>query len=97
MTLKAFAPSGDDSDTLAVTTASARAQLDPNSNAVRVVNDGTATAFIQFGDANVVATTAKMPIRPGASETFTKGSAGYVAAICASGSTTLYVTCGEGL
>jgi hypothetical protein len=95
--IKTFMPSGDDSDTLAVTTASSRAQLDPLSSAVRVVNAGAAMAFIQFGDVNVLSTTAKMPINAGATETFTKGSAGYVAAICASGTTTLYVTCGEGL
>lgn len=95
--IKTFAPTPDDSDLLAAGVASARVQLDKFSNTVRVVNDGTVTAFIQFGDVTVVATLAKMPIRGGATETFTKGSLEYVAAITASGTTNLYITCGEGL
>lgn len=98
MNIKPFAPNGADTATIAATGTSARVALDPTSNAVRVVNDGSTTAFIQFGDVNVVATTAKMPIRPGGSHAFTKGAAAYVAAICAgAGTTTLYFTSGEGM
>lgn len=95
--IRTFAPTQEDTDLLACSTTSARAQLDPYSSTVRVVNDGAATAFIQFGDVTVTATVSKMPIKAGATETFTKGIAGYVAGICASGTTTLYITAGEGL
>jgi hypothetical protein len=97
MTLKTFMPSGADTVSLAVTTASTRVALDVNSRVVRVVNDGTATAFIQFGDSNVTANTAKMPIKAGATETFTTGTASHVAAVTASGTTNMYFTNGEGL
>ena len=97
MTIKTFMPSGADTVALAATTASARVALDPNSRVVRVVNDGTATAFIHFGDATVASNTAKMPIKAGATETFTTGTASAVAAVTASGTTNLYFTNGEGL
>lgn len=95
--LKTFMPNGADTVAIAATTASARVALDQYSNAVRVVNAGAADAFLHFGDSTVTATTAKMPIRAGATETLTKGAATHVAAICASGSTTMYFTSGEGL
>lgn len=97
MTIKTFMPSGADTVLLAAGTTSARAQLDVNSRAVRVVNDGAVTAFIHFGDVTVTANAAKMPIKAGATETFTTGTASYVAAITASGTTNLYFTNGEGL
>jgi len=97
MTLKTFAPSGADTVLLAAGVASARVQLDPNSSVTRVVNDGASTAFLHFGDVNVVSTLTKMPIKAGATESFTSGSSSYVAAITASGTTNLYFTNGEGL
>lgn len=97
MTLKTFAPSGADTALLAAGVASARVPLDPYSSATRVVNDGAVTAFLQFGDATVVSTVTKMPIKAGATETFTSGSSTHVAAITASGATNLYFTNGEGL
>jgi len=97
MTLKTFMPSGADTVLLTASTTSSRVSLDVNSDAVRVVNDGAATAFLHFGDANVTATLAKMPIKAGATETFTTGTSAAVAAICASGTTNLYFTNGEGL
>jgi len=97
MTLKTFMPSGADTVLLAAGTTSSRVPLDQFSEAVRVVNDGTATAFLHFGDVTVTANTAKMPIKAGATETFTTGTASYVAAVTASGTTNLYFTNGEGL
>ena len=98
MTLKKFMPAGGgDTVTLAAATTSARAALDPTSNAVRVVNDGTVTAFISFGDSNVAATASKMPIKAGATEVFTKGNATHVAALVATGTANLYFTSGEGI
>lgn len=95
--LKTFMPNGQDTATIAATIASARVALDPYSNAVRIINKGAEDAFIQFGDENVTATTAKMPITSGATETFTKGSATHMAAVTASGTAILYVTSGEGM
>lgn len=96
MTLKKFMPGGDTA-LLAAGTTSGRVALDPNSNAVRVVNDGTVTAFLQFGDVMAAATVTKMPIKAGTTEVFTKGAATHVAAITASGTANLYFTSGEGL
>lgn len=97
MTLKTFAPSGADSITLAVTTTSAQASIDANSSTVRIVNNGTGDAFLTFGTGATVSTTAKMLLKAGATETFTKGTSSTVAAICAAGSTSLNITNGEGL
>jgi hypothetical protein len=97
MTIKTFMPNGADTATLAVTTTTARVAIDQYSSNVRVVNDGANTAFIAFGDVTVASTTSRMPIRSGATEVFTKGAYGFVAALTATGTTNLYFTSGEGL
>ncbi|MES2148597.1 MAG: hypothetical protein V4508_02280 [Pseudomonadota bacterium] len=97
MTLKTFAPKGDATVPIAATTASASAALDKYSSAVRVVNGGTAMAFIRFSTGAATAVVTDMPIASGATETFTKGSADTVSAITASGTAALYFTNGEGL
>lgn len=97
MTLKTFAPKGDATVTLAVTTTSSSGTLDIYSSSVRIHNAGTALAFIRFGTGTTTALTSDMPLASGATETFTKGSADKIAAIAASGTATLYVTNGEGL
>ncbi len=64
---------------------------------VRVYNSTTAIVFIQFGDSTVTATTAKMPIPSGNTETFQIGpSVTHVAGITASVTGTLYCTTGVG-
>jgi hypothetical protein len=97
MTLKTFMPNGSATATISATTVTARAAVDQHSNSARVVNAGTATAFLKFGDSTVEATTTDMPILSGATETFTKGAATHIAAITASGTATVYLTSGEGL
>lgn len=100
MTLKKFSPAdgGDATVMLATTATTARAAVDRTSNAVRIVNDGASTAFLQFGDATAAATVTDMPIKAGTTEIFTKGATTHIAAICATGATTtLYFTSGEGL
>lgn len=98
MTNKTFHPNGLLTASLAVTGASSRVQLDQFSAVVRVQNKGPNEAFIQFGDGTVTATTSHMPIASGATETFTKGIATHVAAICAGAETaTVRFTGGEGL
>lgn len=97
MHIKTFMPSALTVN-VAATTASAIIPLDPLGNTVRVVNAGASMAFIHFTkDPAYVATTGNMPIAAGATETFTKGAASYVAAITASGTATVYFTVGEGL
>jgi hypothetical protein len=94
---KPFAPGASTANIPAGTT-SANVALSANAYAVLVYNSGTVPAFIQFGDSSVTATTAaSLPIPPGAWRILAKGSAGYVAAIVASGTATVYFTAGEGL
>jgi len=68
---------------------------------VRISNDGTAAAFINFGAsaATVSVTTANgMRVRSGADYVFTTGGLPFIAATCAGTNTvTLIVTPGEGM
>lgn len=66
------------------------------SGVMRVVNAGTAIAFIKWGSSAPTATTADMPILPGAIEVFSVGTTTNVAAITASGTATVYFTPGNG-
>lgn len=97
MTLKTFAPKGDATVPLAATVATASASLDKFSNACRVYNAGPNMAFIRFSTGATSAVVTDMPIPVGDIETFTKGSADTVAAICSAGTAALYFTNGEGL
>lgn len=91
-------PSGADSVQLSASATSSNVAIDANSAVVRVVNFGPNTAYIQFGNAGVVSTAAKMPIPSGATELFTKGQLANVAAICDTGNTALLsFTPGEGI
>lgn len=105
---------------IAVTaTASTSGALPAIGNSIRVVNDGTATAFIDVGTGTRVATVPPTstpvatctPILPGEDVTFTivkpeatasgvgdftAPTALNISAITAGGSTTLYVSVGEG-
>src|SRR5579871_3611247 len=66
---------------LAVSTgASARVALPTGANVV-VYNTGSNPAFVTFGDASAVATTANDMVPPNSAQAFTIGSAGYIAAI----------------
>jgi hypothetical protein len=98
MTLKTFAPKGDATVPLAASAATASATIDKFSNACRVYNAGPSLAFIRFSTGAATALTTDMPMPAGGVETFTKGSADTVAAICgAAGTASLYFTNGEGL
>lgn len=95
---KTFMPTDADTVSIAATITSARVALDQYSSVVRVQNKGPGEVFIQFGSGTVVSTTAKMGIASGATETFTKGAATHVAAVCAGADTaTVRFTNGEGL
>lgn len=97
MTLKTFAPKGDATVPLTATVVTASATIDKFSNACRVYNAGPSMAFIRFSTGAASALTTDMPLPAGSVETFTKGSADTVAAICAAGTASLYFTNGEGL
>lgn len=81
--------------TLAATTSSAGSTAVPtNSYQVRVHNVGPNLCFIRFGQGTMTATTSDLPLAVGATEIFTKGGASGVAAICGTGTATVYVTPG---
>jgi hypothetical protein len=64
---------------------------------VRIWNSGNATVYVQFGGATVTASTStSMPIPAGNTELFSCPYP-YIAAITASGSSTIYITPGAGL
>lgn len=83
--------------TLAVTAASASI-AEPAGSQICIQNLGTSTAFVVFGNSAVVATAAGFPIQPGLVYGLTSpGNSTHVAAICASGTTTLAITGGYGV
>lgn len=102
--MKPFKPTGDTVN-IVVGAASARAALGPeSSNGVlqcRVMNNGTATVWINFGNGTVAATLATgIPIGAGRDEVFTVPAVATtvnVAAIAAAASGTIYFTPGEGM
>jgi len=106
----AFWPSSNDgvqSGTISVTATSQRIQLNGNGVHVYVANVGANEAFICFGGSSVVAAAAGsatqqndgvgMSIPPGFVGTINRGQNTHVAAICASGLTSLIrFTTGDG-
>ena len=71
-------------------------------NSVRVMNNGTATVWIGFGDATVTAaTTTGMPVGPGTTEVLRfankSGSPLYATAIAAGATGKIYFTPGTGV
>ncbi len=98
--MKAFRPVAARTVNIDVGAASARVALGGPTSALRVVNDGTATAWIEFGDGTVVAAAATgVPIRAGATEFLTFDNANvqptHFAAIAAGATGKIYVTPGS--
>lgn len=97
----------DATTTISVSTTSANGALlkAPNGSdfQIRVYNAGTVPVFIQKGaNSTVTATTADLPLAPGALEVLTVRNTAanpttHIAAIAASGTATLYITTGIGL
>lgn len=84
---------------ISVTTATGRAQISgfAQLGEYRVCNDGTSTVYFREGDGTVTAgLTVDMRIPAGAIEVLTFGST-HVAAITASGTSTLSITPGDGI
>lgn len=80
------------SPTLAVTTTSANVALTAGGTSVLVYNSGAVAAEVVLGNSSVAATTTATPIPPGTMVPIAVGSAGYIAAISGSGSTSLTIT-----
>jgi len=94
---KAFAPSATVS--LAVTATTGRVQIQSGSNSphARLYNGGAGTVFVNCGGDAVVATTAAgMPVPAGVVEVIACPQP-YIAALTASGTSTLYITVGSGI
>jgi hypothetical protein len=83
---------------LAVGTTSTAVQLTGGA-AVEVSNTGSATMFIKLGGAGVAAATTDYPIPAGQAKLIGRdpNNQTWLAAVTASGSTTGYVTTGEGM
>lgn len=92
-----FRPSGGATTSITVGAASARVALSSGEQQL-VMNNGTATAWIAFGDGTVAATTATgMPIGPGVSRVITiPPGITQVAAIAAAASGLIHFTPGSG-
>ena len=95
-TLSGFAPGAAYATPLSVTTASSRVAL-PAGTVVVVYNTGANAAYVQLGGGGVAATTSNDVIQPNSWMAFTVGANTNLAAVSASGATTLNVSGGAGL
>lgn len=97
--MQAFTPSGATVN-IDVAAASARVALGNvgGPTQVRVMNNGTATVWVKFGDGTVTATLAAgMPVGPGVTEVVTIAGETNVAAIAAGATGKIYFTPGAGI
>ena len=95
-TLSGFAPGSAYATPLSASTTSSRVVL-PAATVVVVYNTGSSAAYVQLGGSGVTATTSADVIQSGSWMAFAVGSNTYLAAITASGSTTLNISGGSGL
>ena len=101
---RSFSPAQNKTVSIDVSATSQRV-LVGNCNApitVRIMNNGTATVWINWGDVTVTATTANsLPVGPGVHEVLTlspdQGGLLYIAAIAAGGSGRIFFTEGYGI
>lgn len=102
-----FQPTDGTTVSISATTTSARVKIGGEASLVgariqvRVVNSGTTTAFIKFGDSTVVATASDIPVLGGQTFIFTvnetSATGQYAAAIMGTGTATVYLTTGVGI
>lgn len=82
---------------LSPTTNSNGDAIAPVNGRIRVYNAGGSLAFLRTGIGAQTAVTTDIPIPPGVVEVFSvPANHTHAAAICASGSATLYITAGKG-
>ena len=93
-----FVPSGDTvSISVTSSTGSTSVSTTGSSESVLLTNAGGTLCFVVFGTTSATATTAGIPVLPGAAVIVSRtGSQDKVAASTASGTTTLYITPGYG-
>jgi len=94
--LSGWTPGGAFATPLSVSTASARVAL-PTGTVVVVYNTGSSAAYVQLGGSTVTASTSADVIGAGGWSAFTVGSNTYLAAVTASGTTSLNISGGSGL
>lgn len=95
-----FSPAYGSTKALAVTTTTGRVELGSTEcDTLLITNEGTATAYVELGDATVVATTADLPILSGGVMTISRSSATqtHVAAITGASTAALKFTSGYGV
>lgn len=98
--MQAFAPVQNGTKSISVSGSSQAVSLGVGVAQVRVMNNGTATAWIAFGPTGVTTTTtAGMPVGPGVTEVLTLKLDGDVsaAAIAAGATGSIYFTPGVGI
>lgn len=99
--MQPFRPTPAATVNIDVSGSSQRVAIRPT-NSIRVMNNGTATAWIAFGDATITASTSTgMPVGPGVTEVVRfsnkDGSPLYAAAIAAASTGKIYFTPGDGM
>lgn len=103
MNTRAFTPRSDSTVNIDVSSSSQSAKVcDDNGDVdVRVMNNGSATAWIKFGGSGLTAdTTNDIPVGPGVTEVLRApplGGALYVAVIAAGSTGKIYFTPGSGI
>lgn len=97
MNVSPFTPAG--TATLAVTSTTGSVILSGAGSSVEVQNTGLVMMFIKLGSSTVTAATTDYPVPAGQSKVIGRNPNTdlYIAAITASGTTTLYATTGEGV
>jgi hypothetical protein len=84
--------------TLTPTTSNDSDDITPTGGVIRVYNAGPSTAFFKTDIGSATATTSDVPLAAGTVESFTiPANHNKAAAICSSGSATVYVTVGSGI
>jgi hypothetical protein len=102
--VRSFSPAKDNTVNINVSGSSQRVLVAKRNSpiSVRIMNNGTATVWVNGGDVTVTATTTTgVPVGPGVHEvlTFSPGQDGklYIAAIAAGATGRIYFTEGEGI
>ena len=93
-----FLPTNDAGPLAATTTSgSTNVVINKDNDSIRLYNAGPNDVCVHFDIGTTAAVTTNMRIPVGGVETFTKGKADHIAAICATGTATVYITTGEGM
>lgn len=101
MSVQPFAPYPAATVNINVSSSTQRVLIGTSAPCIRIMNNGTATVWVNFGDVTVTAsTTTGMPVGPGVTEVIKydgNGGAIYAAAIAAGSTGSIYFTPGLGI